>query len=88
MTYMVYLISVVVCYKEITTEVGNSMIGAESTVIDDTENNSPVTKPVIISSLSICILYNYYYRIFFDPDIDYKKRSNNGIILRQAWTNH
>jgi len=70
------------------TEVGNSVIGAESTVIDDTENNSPVTKPVITSSLSICILYDYYYRISFGPDIDYKQRSNNGIILRQAWTNH
>jgi len=45
-------------YKEITTEVGNFKIGAESTVIDDTENNSPVTKPVIISSLYICIATN------------------------------
>ncbi|XP_016658199.1 uncharacterized protein LOC107883167 isoform X1 [Acyrthosiphon pisum] len=44
--------------KEITTEVGNSMIGAESTVIDDTENNSPVTKPIsIISNVQTTVSY-------------------------------
>jgi len=30
------------------TEVRNSIAGAESTVIDDTENNSPTTQPVIL----------------------------------------
>ncbi|XP_026813194.1 uncharacterized protein LOC113553845 isoform X1 [Rhopalosiphum maidis] len=32
--------------KEITTEISNSRIGAESTVINDTQNNSPVTKTI------------------------------------------
>ncbi|XP_060867767.1 uncharacterized protein LOC132943023 isoform X1 [Metopolophium dirhodum] len=44
--------------KEITTEVGNSMIAAESTVIDDTENNSPVTKPTsIINDVQTTVSY-------------------------------
>ncbi|XP_022164332.1 uncharacterized protein LOC111029588 isoform X2 [Myzus persicae] len=44
--------------KEITTEVGNSMVGAEFTVIDDTENNSPVTKPIsIISNIQTTVSY-------------------------------
>ncbi|KAL5243896.1 hypothetical protein ACI65C_011306 [Semiaphis heraclei] len=45
--------------KEITTEVRNSIVGAESTVIDDTENNnSPVTQPIsIISNIQTTVSY-------------------------------
>lgn len=57
----------VVCHKEITTEISNSRIGEESTAIDDTQNNSPVTKPVIIIFYFIIFyLYIiYYHRIFY-----------------------
>ncbi|XP_025200771.1 uncharacterized protein LOC112598501 isoform X2 [Melanaphis sacchari] len=44
--------------KEIKTEISNSRIGAESTVIDDTQNNSPVTKPTsIINSVQTTVSY-------------------------------
>lgn len=69
-----------------TTEINNSRIDAKSTVRDDIEKNSPVTKPVITPLLSIYLITIKKY--CSDPDIDYKRRSNNGIILRWTRTNH
>jgi len=73
------LVLIVICYQEITTEVRNSIVGEESTVIDDTENNSPVTQPVIILSLSFCKINIIEY--IFELDIGCKQYSNNSIIL-------
>ncbi|XP_050053236.1 uncharacterized protein LOC114129516 isoform X3 [Aphis gossypii] len=45
--------------KEITTEISNSRIGGESTAIDDTQNNSPVTKPIsIVNNIQTTVSYN------------------------------